>query len=153
MNTTPIKIISINKKAKFEYQVIDSYEAGIVLLGTEVKSIRAGHITLKEGYSRVIDDELWLIGAHISEYKQGNQFNHEVRRNRKLLLHKKELRKIHSEVKEKGITLVPLKVYLKKGRIKIEIGLCKGKQTHDKRETIKKREQEREINRVTKEYR
>lgn len=153
MSTQAIKIISINKKAKFDYEILDSIEAGIALLGTEVKSIRAGHINLKESYSRIIDNELWLIGAHISEYKQGNQFNHEVRRNRKLLLHKKEIRKIHSEVREAGITLVPLKIYFKKGRIKVEIGLCKGKNFGDKRESIKKKEQERELKRVTKEYR
>lgn len=152
MNTQAIKIISVNKKAKFDYEIQDSYEVGIVLTGTEVKSIRLGHVNLKDSYARFINEELWLINSHISEYKEGNRFNHEVRRNRKLLLHRKELKKIHSIVKESGLTLIPIKIYFKKGKAKIELGLCKGKKDYDKRESLKQKELDKEIKRVSKEY-
>lgn len=147
-----MKVICLNRKARFNYELIDSYEAGVVLTGTEVKSIRAGMINLKDSFAKFIKRELWLVNVHISEYRFGNVFNHEPTRSRKLLLHKKELRKLTTAIYEKGLTLIPVKVYLKNGKIKIELGLCKGKKLYDKRESTKKRETERELRRYIKEY-
>ena len=153
MTKEGIKVIASNRKARFDYEVIGQYEAGVVLIGTEVKSIRAGMVNLKDSHAKFINNELWLVNTHISEYRFGNQFNHDPTRSRKLLLHKKELNKLIGAVKEKGLTLVPLKIYLKKGKVKIELGLCKGKKLHDKRESIQKREMEREIRSALKHYR
>ena len=140
-----IKIITKNKKAYHDYFVIETFEAGISLLGTEVKSVKQGKINLKDSYAKVKDGEIYLFNAHISHYKHGNIFNHEPTRTRKLLLHRKEIDRIIGKINEKGLTLVPLKVYLKKGLVKVELGLCKGKKTHDKREEIKRRDIEREL--------
>jgi SsrA-binding protein len=140
-----MKIITTNKKAYHDFFILETFEAGIVLKGTEVKSVKQGKINLKDSYAKIKNSEIFLFNAHISHYKHGNLFNHEPTRTRKLLLHKREIARIAGKVNEKGLTLVPLKVYLKKGLIKIELGLGKGKKTHDKREEIKRRDIEREL--------
>ena len=134
-----------NRKANFDYEIIDTYEAGIVLTGTEIKSIRDGKANLKDSYAIVRNNEVFLLNMHISPYEQGNIFNHEETRTRKLLLHKKEILKIRDKVTLEGVTLIPLKLYFKNGKAKIELGLAKGKKTFDKRESIKKRDMELEI--------
>jgi SsrA-binding protein len=139
------KIVASNRKAGFEYFLMERFEAGLSLQGSEIKSVRAGQISLSEAYIDVeYGKEAWLIEAHIAPYEQANRFNHEPKRRRRLLLHKKEIRKMWDEVRQKGVTIVPIKVYLKNGRAKIEIALAKGKKLHDKREAIAKRDQERE---------
>ena len=149
--STGIKIISDNRQARYLYQILESYEAGIVLAGTEVKSIRAGRVNLRDGYAMVRNGEAWLLNVHISPYQAGGtHFNHEPRRARKLLLHKKEINRLVGQVEQKGLTLVPLKMYFKKGRVKVSIGLAKGKKLHDKRESIKRREDKREMARALK---
>ncbi|WP_295774411.1 SsrA-binding protein SmpB [uncultured Limosilactobacillus sp.] len=145
-------LVAQNKKARHDYAVTDTYEAGLVLTGTEIKSIRDRRVNLKDGYVQFHHDELWLMNVHISEYAGGNIFNHDPLRNRKLLLHKKELKKIRGEISVKGITLVPLKMYLKHGYAKVLLGVAKGKHEYDKRNDIKKREQDRQIERVLKHY-
>lgn len=144
------KIVADNRRARHEYHVLESHEAGIELRGTEVKSLRAGKLQLKDSYVDVNNGELFLIGAHISPYEQGNIYNHEPERKRKLLMHKHEIRKLGAQVAEKGLTLIPLSVYFSKGRAKVKVGLCKGKQTHDKRDNIRDREAKREIDRAMK---
>jgi SsrA-binding protein len=143
------KNVTVNRKARYEYEILQVYEAGIVLLGTEVKALREGKANLVDSYGLLKDNEVWLMGAHISEYTQGNINNHDPTRTRKLLMNRSEIRKLIGKVKEKGLTLVPLRIYFKKGRVKIEIALAKGKKVHDKRETIAKRDfnrdQERKI--------
>lgn len=141
------RIIAKNRRARHDYHVVDAVEAGVVLRGTEVKSVRLGKVQLVDGYARVEDGEMYLYGVHISPYEHGNRFNVDPRRTRKLLLHKNEIRRLHRQVMEKGVTLIPLTVYLKRGRVKVEIGLCRGKKLHDKRETIRKRDAEREMQR------
>ncbi|MCI8394557.1 MAG: SsrA-binding protein SmpB [Bacilli bacterium] len=136
-----------NKKAYYDYTVLETYEAGIVLSGTEVKSIRNGSVDLKDSYVLVRNSEASILNCYIASYFEGNQFNHEERRTRKLLLHKKELQKLHQAVIQDGVTLIPLKLYFVRGRVKILIGVCKGKKLYDKRETIKKRDLEREMRR------
>lgn len=140
-----IKIITSNKKARFDYSIEESYEAGIVLLGTEVKSVKNGKINLSDSYADFRDGELYLLNCNISQYPYSHHENHEPLRIRKLLMTKKEMKRLSGKVIEKGFTLVPLKVYLKRGYVKVEIGLAKGKKAYDKRETIKKRDQERDI--------
>lgn len=148
---TGIKIISDNRKARFLYEILESYEAGLVLKGTEVKSIRAGKVNLRDGYAIIRQGEAWLLNVHISPYQSvGTYFNHEPRRTRKLLLHKKEINRLLGKVEQQGLTLVPLKMYFKKGKVKVSIGLAKGKKLHDKRETIKRREDKRAMARVLK---
>jgi SsrA-binding protein len=148
-----IKIISDNRQARFLYEILETYEAGIQLTGTEVKSIREGKVNLKDGYALIRNDEAWLLNVHISPYQaSGQYFNHEPRRTRKLLLHRREISKLIGQVEQKGLTLVPLKLYFKNGWIKISIGLAKGKKLHDKRETLKRRQDEREIARAMKRY-
>jgi SsrA-binding protein len=147
-DTDKIKVIATNRKANFEYEILNRYEAGIVITGTEVKSIRDGKINIQESYGRIINDEVWIINSHINEYKYGNINNHEPIRNRKLLLNKREIRKIKQQLQEKGLTLVPLKVYFKGSLIKVEIGIAKGKKLYDKRESIKKRDIERNLGRL-----
>lgn len=142
-----------NKKARHDYQILETLEAGLVLTGTEVKSVRERRINLKDGFAQIHNGEAWLMNVHISEYTQGNRFNHDPLRARKLLLHKKEIQKLTGQTSEKGITIVPLKVYLKHGFAKVLLGIAKGKHDYDKRETIKKRDQEREIRRTLKNYR
>jgi SsrA-binding protein len=148
-----IKIISDNRQARFLYEILDTYEAGIQLMGSEVKSIRAGKINLQDGYALIRNGEAWLINVHISPYQaSGNYFNHEPRRTRKLLLKRKEISKLIGQVEQKGLTLVPLKMYFKGGWIKVSIGLGKGKKLHDKRETMKRRDDQREMARAMKRY-
>lgn len=131
------KILSDNRSAGHDYHLLDRYEAGLVLTGTEVKSAKNGKIQLKESYAEVNDNEAWLLNAHISEYSHGNIMNHPPVRKRKLLLHRSEIDKLRSETREKGLTIIPTKLYLKGGLIKIEIATAKGKKFHDKREAIK----------------
>ena len=135
----------LNRKAKYNYQIFESLEAGIVLTGTEIKSIREGKANIKDSYARIKNDEIFLINMHISSYDNGNRFNHDETRERKLLLHKREILKFRDKIKLEGYTIVPLKVYLKNGRAKVLIGLAKGKKNYDKREDIKKRDIERNI--------
>ncbi len=134
-----------NRKAKFDYQIFDTYESGIVLTGTEIKSIRKGNCNLKDSYVIIKKNEAYILNMHISHYEEGNIFNHEETRTRKLLLHKKEILKLSDKIKINGYTIVPIKLYFKKNKAKILIGLAKGKKTYDKRETIKKRDVERDI--------
>lgn len=133
----------INREAKYNYFILEEFECGIVLTGTEIKSIRDGRVNLKDSYALIRNHEVYLVNMHISTYKEGNLFNHDERRSRKLLLHKKEIMKLETKVNLDGLTLVPLKLYFNKNKVKILLGLCKGKKTFDKRETIKKRESER----------
>jgi SsrA-binding protein len=139
-----------NKKARHDYSILSTMEAGVVLTGTEIKSVRESRITLRDGYVQIRHGEALLMNVQINEYAQGNQFNHDPFRNRKLLLHKKEILKLQEETKNKGITIVPLKVYLKNGFAKVLIGVAKGKHEYDKRETLKKKDQQREIERALK---
>ena len=132
-----------NRKAYFDYFILKEIECGIVLSGTEIKSIRKGSVNLRDTYARIKNDEVFVINMFIGRYEEGNQFNHDERRQRKLLLHKKEITKLNQEIKEQGLTLVPLKLYFKDNHAKLLIGLCKGKKLYDKRETIKKRDLER----------
>jgi SsrA-binding protein len=145
-----IKVVATNRKARFEYFLLDTYEAGIQLKGSEIKSIRAGQISLGEAYISIDGEEAWLINAHVAPYEEANRYNHDPRRDRKLLLHKKEIYKMYDQVRQKGITVVPTRVYLKDGRAKVEIATAKGKQQHDKRHEIQKRDMERELARNTK---
>ncbi len=140
----PIKILSDNRSAGHNYHLLERYEAGLVLTGTEVKSAKTGKIQLKESYAEVTDSEAWLVNAHISEYSHGNIMNHAPVRKRKLLLHRAEIEKLHIATREKGLTLVPTKLYLKGGRIKVEIAVGKGKKFHDKREATKAKEMQAE---------
>ena len=141
------KIICQNKMARREYFIDDTYEAGIVLVGTEVKSLRAGAANLKDSYARIDDGEVYLHDMHISPYTHGNRANHEPLRVRKLLLHNREIHKLYGRSREKGLSLVPLKAYFKDGKVKVEIGVGRGKKLYDKREDIKVREDKREIER------
>lgn len=140
-----IKIITSNRKANFQYNILQTFEAGLVLKGTEVKSLREGKANIQDSYAKFINGELWLINSHISEYKYGNINNHEPDRNRKLLLKKSELRRLKSKLEEKGLTLIPTKLYFKNSYVKVELALARGKKLFDKRETIKKREVEKNI--------
>ena len=142
-----IKMVTQNKKAYHDYFVDEKYEAGIELFGTEVKSIRAGGINLKDSYCRVEDGELFAIGIHVSPYEHGNIFNREPLRDRKLLMHKREIMKLQGLMTQKGFTLVPLAVYFKNAKLKVELGLCRGKKLYDKRDSIAKAESDREIER------
>ena len=135
----------LNRKAKYNYQIFETVEAGIVLTGTEIKSLRLGKANIKDSYVRVKNNEMYIINMHISSYDNGNRFNHDETRERKLLLHKKEIFKFRDKIKLEGYTIIPLKVYLKNGRAKVLIGLAKGKKNYDKREDIKKRDIERNI--------
>jgi len=144
------KNITVNRKARHEYHILQTYEAGIVLVGTEVKALREGKANLVDSYATIKNGEVWLVGAHISEYKQGNINNHIPTRERKLLLNKSEIRKLIGKTKEKGLTLIPLRMYFKNGRVKVELALAKGKKSYDKRETIAKRDFQREQERKIK---
>jgi len=148
-NERAIKVVAENRKARFNYAIDDTIEAGIALTGTEVKSIRTGKSTIAESYADSRGGELWLINANIPEYLQGNRFNHEPKRPRKLLLHRKQINKLMGAVERQGMTLIPLKLYFnEKGRAKLLLALAKGKQLHDKRETEKKRDWSREKSRL-----
>ena len=140
----------VNREAKFNYFIEDEIECGIVLLGTEIKSIRDGKANLKDSYAIIRNNEAYLLNMYIGEYKEGNLFNHDPRRTRKLLLHKSEINKLKKSISERGKTLVPLNLHFSKNRAKITLGLCKGKKNYDKRETIKQRELEREANKLHK---
>ena len=146
-----IKMIAQNRKAFHDYFVEEKLECGIALFGTEVKSIRQGRINLKESWAQIRKGEIWVEGMHISPYEQGNIYNRDPLRDKKLLLHRSEIRKLDSQVMRQGYTLVPLELYLKDGRVKMELGVCRGKQVHDKRDTIAKRDSDREIRRVLRE--
>lgn len=143
----PIKVVASNRRAAHDYFLLDKLEAGIVLQGSEIKSVRAGQVSLAEAYVRLQDNEAWLIDAHIAPYGLAGAFNHEPRRPRKLLLHKKEILRLSQITRQKGLTIIPLRMYLKKGRAKLEIALAKGKKLYDKRQTIAKRDAQREIER------
>lgn len=142
-----IKVVATNRKAHHEYFLLETYEAGISLQGSEIKSIRAGQVSLSQAYVTVDDGEVWLVNAHIAPYEQANRYNHDPLRPRKLLLHQSEIRKLWDSVRQKGVTIVPLRIYLKDGRAKAEIALAKGKKLYDKRADLAKRDAQREIER------
>lgn len=151
MEAEKIKVIANNKKATFEYFIVERYEAGISLVGSEIKSIRAGQISINEAYVEIRGGkEAFLMESHIAPYIEANRFNHEPKRDRRLLLNKKEIRELWNEVRQKGMTIVPLRVYLKNGRAKVEIGLAKGKKLYDKRQSIAERDAGREAERSKK---
>ena len=137
----------VNRRARYDYIIEEEYEAGIVLTGTEIKSIRLGKVNLKDSYVIIRNEELYLLNTHISSYEKGNIFNHEEDRTRKLLMHKNQIKKLNNKLVLEGYTLIPLKIYFVKGRAKVLIGLCKSKKNYDKRETIKERDVEREMRR------
>lgn len=141
------KIITNNRKVRFEYDILETLETGIALKGTEVKSIRQGSFSLSESYVIVKNGELFLVGAHIAPYEQANQFNHDPLRDKKLLAHKSQIQKLEVAVQQKGMTLVPTKAYFVRGKVKLEIGIARGKKLHDKRQAIREREVERDIER------
>ncbi len=145
--TSNMKVVATNRKASHEYFLLEHYEAGIALMGSEIKSVRAGQISLAEAYVEVDGREAWLLEAHIAPYEQASIFNHQPRRPRKLLLHRKEILHLWNQVRQKGMTIVPLRVYLKEGRAKLEIAVAKGKKLYDKRQAIAKRDAEREMER------
>ena len=140
-------VFAENRKARHDYTVLETIECGIVLSGTEVKSVRHGEVSLAGAYGAVLKGELWLLGADIAAYKFGNRFNHEPKSQRKLLVHAKEIRELQLKTEAKGLTLVPLKVYLKHGKIKVDLGVCRGKQLHDKRDALKKKDLRRDLER------
>lgn len=144
------KIITTNRKAFHDFTILEKFVAGIVLTGTEIKSIRKNAINLKDSFCKIEDNEIFLYNCHISPYEQGNRYNHKAERTRKLLLTKKEILKIHSKIKKDGYTIVPLEVFIQKGFAKVEIGLAKGKKLYDKRDSLAKKDQQREIDRKMK---
>lgn len=144
------KLIAANRKARHEYFVLETYEAGIELVGTEVKSIRQGNITLKDAWADIQNGEMFLLGMHVAPYEKGNIFNREPERTRKLLMHRGEIRKLHAQLKTKGLTLVPLSLYFKNSNVKVELGLCKGKKLYDKRASAAERDAQRDIDRAMK---
>ncbi len=142
-------MLATNRKAQRDYHILEKIEAGIVLTGTEVKSVKQGHVSIQEGYVHINDQmETWLVGSTIQPYDHGNVFNHTQTRERKLLLHRKEIERLYGKIREKGLTLVPLKMYLVRGKVKVKIGLAKGKNVVDKRDTIRKREADRDSQRA-----
>jgi SsrA-binding protein len=142
------KIIARNRRARHEYQIEDVFEAGLVLTGTEVKSLRAGRASLADGFAQVSDHEIWLHNVHIPQYTQGTWTNHEPRRTRKLLMHRREIDKLAAETAERGLTLVPLSLYFKDGKAKVELALARGKRTYDKRHDLARRDADREVERA-----
>jgi SsrA-binding protein len=146
------KIVSTNRKARHDYEILDTYEAGLVLTGSEIKSIRAGHVNLREGFVQVRGNELWLLNTHIATYDQAGQFGHDPLRPRKLLLHRKEINRITARVQEKGLTIVPTMLYLTRGLAKVEIALARGKRQYDKRESLRRRDSQRQIERSLREH-
>ena len=147
-----MKIVATNKKAYHDYFVEDTLEAGIVLVGSEVKSVRLGAVNLRDSFAIIKGGEVFLLGTHIAPYEKGSYFNEDPRRRRKLLLNRAEIRKLQVKTERKGYTLVPLKVYFKDSLVKVELGLCRGKETHDKREAVKRKDAEREMERAKKEF-
>ena len=144
------KTIATNRKAYRDYAIQDRFEAGLVLTGTEIKSIREGRVNLQDSFARLEDGELWLLNMHIAQYQAGSRYNHEPKRPRKLLLHRKEIDSLASKVLERGLTLVPLRLYIKRGIAKVELGVARGRKLYDKRQVIMKREAKREIERAVK---
>ncbi len=151
MGKDEIKVVARNKKAYHDYFVLDTYEAGIELYGTEIKSIRGGRVNLKDSFCSVDNGEMFAIGMHISPYEQGNIFNRDPLRKKRLLLHKKEIMRLFGQSRQQGLSIVPLELYIKNGRAKLQIGLCKGKKLHDKREVAAKRDAQRAIERTIRE--
>jgi len=148
MGNERTKVIATNRKARHDYLIEDTIEAGLVLTGSEIKSIRAGQVNLRDGYATVRDGEIWLVNTHIAPYKQASFQNHEPRRERKLLLHRREINRLTGKLQEKGLTLVPLQLYLKNGRAKVEMGLARGKKLYDKRQSLRERDDRRQIERA-----
>lgn len=146
-----IKTIATNRKARHEYHFDDTYEAGIVLMGSEIKSIRAGRVSIQEGYVQFEDGEAWLVNVHIAPYDPASQQGHDPRRRRKLLLHRRQIDRLQSQSREKGYTVIPTRLYLKEGRAKVEIALARGKKLYDKRQAIAKRDSKRQVERALKE--
>ena len=143
-----VKAIATNRKARHDYIIEDTYEAGMVLTGSEIKSVRAGQVNMRDSYATIRDGELWLINIHIAPYKQASQQNHEPRRERKLLMHRREINRLTGKLQEAGLTLVPLRIYLKDSRAKVELGLARGKKQHDKRQAIRERTDRRQMERA-----
>jgi SsrA-binding protein len=144
--------VAANRKALHDYTIEDTYEAGVALTGTEIKSVRAGRVSLRDGYVQIRNGEAWLLNVHISPYDFGNRENHEPKRERRLLFHRQEIRKLQSKVAERGWTIVPLRVYLKEGRAKIEIALARGKRLYDKRDAVAERDMDRDLRRAVKDW-
>jgi SsrA-binding protein len=145
---TSERVVTTNRKARHDYHVLESLETGIALTGTEIKSVRQAAVTLSEGFAQLRNGEIWLVGVHISPYKQGSYANVDPMRERRLLLHKKEIRKLASKLTDKGTTLIPLKMYFKGNRAKLQLGVCRGKREYDRREDIAKRDAERDLRRI-----
>ena len=145
MSNQSVKVVATNRKARHDYLIEDTFEAGIVLTGSEIKSIRAGQVNLRDGYAALRDGELWLLNAHIAPYHQASYENHEPRRERKLLMHRREINRLTGKLQEKGLTLVPLQLYLKNSRAKVELGLARGKKLYDKRQAMRERDDLRQI--------
>ena len=145
---TDFKAIASNRKAHHDYFIEETYEAGIVLTGTEIKSVRNGQVSLRDSFAVIKEGEMWLMNAHISAYKQGNYANHEPLRQRKLLMHRREINRIAAKLDQKGLTLVPLRIYLKNNRAKVELGLARGKKQYDKRATLREKDAQREVERT-----
>ncbi len=148
MNTDGFKAVATNRKARHDYSFEDTFEAGIALTGTEIKSVRAGQVSLRDSFATIKDGEMWLINVHIAAYRQAAQFNHEPRRPRKLLMHRREINRLTGKLQEKGLTLIPLRLYLKNNLAKVELGLGRGKRQYDKRATLKAKESRREVDRA-----
>lgn len=146
------KVLASNRKARFNYSIVDNMECGLALVGTEVKSIKEQRFSFPDAYAKIEKGELFLVGLHVNVYPQGNQWNHDPDRTRKLLVHRQQIRWLKRQVDEKGLTLVPLLFYLRKGRVKVEIGVCRGKKQHDKREDIKKKDHTRDAQRESRKY-
>lgn len=143
-----IKVVATNRKARHDFHIFETYEAGLVLTGTEIKSVRAGQVSLREGYVREVDGELWLFEVHIAPYLHGGSLNHDPKRPRKLLLHRREIDRLAADAQAKSYTIVPLQVYLKRGRAKLEIALARGKRQYDKREALSRRDAQRQMDRA-----
>ena len=148
MSNEHVKVVATNRKARHDYHIDDTFEAGLVLTGSEIKSIRAGQVNLRDSYATVRDDEVWLINTHIAPYMQASYSNHEPRRDRKLLMHRREINRLIGKLQEKGLTLIPLRIYLKNSRAKVELGLARGKKLYDKRQTMRERDDRRQIDRA-----
>lgn len=142
------RTIATNRRARHEYEILETFEAGVVLRGTEVKSLRDSQVTFKDAYATIRNNEAWLLGCHINPYSHGTDANHDPERDRKLLLHKREINKLNGKIAERGLTLIPLRLYLKAGRVKLEVGLARGRKSHDKRSAIKEREVRREMDKA-----
>lgn len=154
MESQAVRLVAKNKKAFFNYEILETFEAGIVLVGSEVKSIRGGRISLKESYAEIKEGEVFLVNCHVSPYEASNRFNHDPLRERKLLLHRREIKRLTGKIQERGLTLVPTKVHITdNGKVKVELGLAKGKRAYQKREAIRERDRDREMQAELKKYR